>query len=199
MHTVNVRVATAADQESAIGAMVLAFVCDPPTRWIYPDPHHYLAHVPAFVRAFGGRAFTHGSAYVAGEYAGVALWLPPGVHPDDAALDALFERTVPLRKRQVASRLFEEMARFHPTEPHWYLPLLGVDPNDQGRGYGSALLRVALERIDREGRLTYLENTNPANAPLYERHGFEVLGTIQIDDAPPLRPMLRRPRESVNI
>ena len=34
----------------------------------------------------------------------------------------------------------------------------------------------------------------PANIPLYRRHGFEVLGTIQVEDAPPLFPMLRQPR-----
>jgi ribosomal protein S18 acetylase RimI-like enzyme len=64
----------------------------------------------------------------------------------------------------------------------------------QGRGYGSALLRHALEQIDRDGQLAYLESTNPANVPLYQRHGFEVVGTIQVDDAPPMIPMVRRAR-----
>jgi GNAT superfamily N-acetyltransferase len=40
---------------------------------------------------------------------------------------------------------------FHPKGPHWYLPLIGVDATKQGRGYGSALLRHALERCDRDG------------------------------------------------
>jgi len=31
-------------------------------------------------------------------------------------------------------------------DPHWYLPLIGVDATKQGRGYDSALLRHALER-----------------------------------------------------
>jgi hypothetical protein len=39
-----------------------------------------------------------------------------------------------------------------------------------------------------------MESTNPANIPLYRRHGFEMIGQIQVDDAPPLFPMLRRPR-----
>jgi GNAT superfamily N-acetyltransferase len=56
----------------------------------------------------------------------------------------------------------------------------------QGRGYGSAPLLHALEPIDRDGHLAYLESTNPANVPLYRRHGFEVVGTMQVDDAPPM-------------
>jgi hypothetical protein len=30
--------------------------------------------------------------------------------------------------------------------------------------------------------------------PLYERHGFEVLGSIQAGSSPTVVPMLRRPR-----
>jgi ribosomal protein S18 acetylase RimI-like enzyme len=86
------------------------------------------------------------------------------------------------------------MERFHPDEPHWYLPLIGVEPNAQGRGLGAALLRHALERFDREGALAYLESSNPRNIPLYERHGFEIVGEIRVGAAPVMTPMLRRPR-----
>ena len=107
---------------------------------------------------------------------------------------ALIERTVDAARLPTVYELFEQMGRYHPAEPHWYLPLVGVDPTRQGRGYGAALLRHALARIDREERLAYLESSNPANVPLYQRHGFEVIGTIQVGDAPPLFPMVRRPR-----
>ena len=86
------------------------------------------------------------------------------------------------------------MAKYHPAEPLWYLPLIGVDPAHQNHGVGGALLRHALERVDREKHLAYLESSNPANIPLYERHGFEVIGTIQVGDAPPLTPIIRQPR-----
>jgi len=86
------------------------------------------------------------------------------------------------------------MGSYHPTEPHWYLPFIGVDPARQGNGHGSALMEHALTRCDREQKLAYLESSNPRNIPLYQRHGFEVLGTIQVGSSPPLAPMLRRPR-----
>ena len=36
----------------------------------------------------------------------------------------------------------------HPREPeHWYLPMIGVAPAWQGRGYGAALLRPVLESL----------------------------------------------------
>jgi ribosomal protein S18 acetylase RimI-like enzyme len=69
-----------------------------------------------------------------------------------------------------------------------------VDPDAQCQGYGSALLRHMLVALDREQLPAYLEATSSRNVPLYERHGFEVLGTIQRGGSPPIVPMLRRPR-----
>jgi len=86
------------------------------------------------------------------------------------------------------------MGGFHPAEPHWYLPLIGVEPSCQGRGCGGALLSFALERFDREKQVAYLESSNPRNIRLYERHGFERLGEIQAGSSPTLVPMARRPR-----
>jgi ribosomal protein S18 acetylase RimI-like enzyme len=71
---------------------------------------------------------------------------------------------------------------------------MGVDPFHQGKGFGSALMQHALTPCDRDRKLAYLESTNPKNIPLYERHGFELLGTIQVGTSPPLFPMLRKPR-----
>jgi hypothetical protein len=51
-----------------------------------------------------------------------------------------------------------------------------------------------LVELDRDRRSAYLEATSPRNVPLYERHGFEALGTIQRPGAPPIVPMLRKPR-----
>jgi ribosomal protein S18 acetylase RimI-like enzyme len=189
-----IRTVAAADAERAVAVLVLAFSADVATRWAFPEPSQYLAHFPAFVRAFGGRAFEHGTAYCAEDYGGAALWLPPGVQPDEDALGALFQRGVAEQTRGDLFAVLEQMASYHPTEPHWYLPLIGVDPTRQGKGCGSALLKHALARCDRDGRLAYLESSNPANIPLYERHGFEVAGTIQAGSSPPFWPMLRQPR-----
>jgi ribosomal protein S18 acetylase RimI-like enzyme len=86
------------------------------------------------------------------------------------------------------------MARYHPDGPHWYLPMIGVDPARQGRGYGAALMRHATQIFDRDGAVAYLESSNARNIPLYQRHGFEVLGTVQVGSSPEIVPMLRMPR-----
>jgi GNAT superfamily N-acetyltransferase len=70
----------------------------------------------------------------------------------------------------------------------------GVDPAHQGKGLGGVLMRHATDICDRDGVLAYLESSNLRNVPLYERHGFEILGTIQAGSSPVITPMLRKPR-----
>jgi GNAT superfamily N-acetyltransferase len=189
-----VKKVTASDMAPAIDVVVSAFSADPSARWMYPDQRQYSENFPEFVRAFGGRAFEAGSAYCVDGYSGAALWLPPGVHSDEEALAKLIERTIPAEDREEMLALFEQMAGYHPEEPHWYLPLIGVDPARQGKGYGSALLKHTLAACDRDRKLAYLEASSPTSVPLYERHGFEVLGTVQVGSSPPTFPMLRRPQ-----
>ena len=186
--------ASAADEVSIIDILVRANWADPAARWVWPDSQQFLMHFPSFVRAFGGKAFAYGTAYYIDGYVGAALWLPPNVHPDENALIALLQRTVPEQIQKDVFAVFEQMGRYHPSEPHWYLPLMGVDPSQQNKGFGSALLQHTLIQLDRENKLAYLESSNPRNISLYKRYGFELLGTIQTGTSPSIAPMLRRPR-----
>ncbi|HKH85522.1 MAG TPA: GNAT family N-acetyltransferase [Nitrososphaera sp.] len=186
--------ATASDEASIIDVLVRANWADPAARWVWPDSQRFLMYFPSFVRAFGGKAFAHGSAYYVDGYIGAALWLPPDVHPDENALIALLQRTVSDQIQKDVFAVFEQMGRYHPNEPHWYLPLMGVDPSQQSKGFGSALLQHILIQFDRNNKLAYLESSNPRNIPLYKRHGFDLLGTIQTGTSPSISPMLRRPR-----
>jgi GNAT superfamily N-acetyltransferase len=184
----------AADEARAIDTVVLAFAADPIARWNWPQSHEYLTHMPRLVRAFAGGAFEHKSAYCSDDHAGAALWLRPGVHPDEETLGAIVERTVSPSIRADSLAIFEQMAKYHPSGSHWYLPLIGVDPAHQGKGYGAALMAFVLQECDREHLPAYLESTNPRNISLYLRHGFKALGTIQVGTSPPMVPMLRAPR-----
>ena len=194
LRSASVRTMTSSDEVVAVDTIVLAFAADPVARWTWPFSHQYLAGMSRLVRAFGGNAFTHGSADCTDEYAGVALWLPPGVSPDEEKLSEVLYNTVMPSVRRDVFATFEKMSKCHPSEPHWYLPLIGVDPAYQGKGQGDALMSYALHRCDRDQRLAYLESTNPRNISLYRRHGFESLDPIQVGSSPTIVPMLRGPR-----
>jgi ribosomal protein S18 acetylase RimI-like enzyme len=193
--TTDVRSARSESEQQAVVAVItLAFSTDPMARWTFPDPATYLRVWPEVAGAFGDNGFAHGAAHLAAGGAAAAMWLPPGVHPDSERLTALIEEHAPSEQQADLERVFAQMEIHHPSEPCWYLPLIGVDPSCQGRGYGSALLRYALEQCDRDGMPAYLESSNPRNIPLYQRHGFEIIGTIQAGASPTVVPMLRRRR-----
>lgn len=189
-----VKTAAVLEENPVIAVVMMGFSTDPVARWVYADPNEYLTHFPKFIRAFAGKAFETESAYYAENFAGAALWLPPDVHPDEETLIRLFEETAPSEIKDDLFAVFEQMGNFHPAEPHWYLPMIAVDTFRQNNGYGSALMRYALDVCDREQKTAYLESSNPRNISLYERHGFEVVGTIQAGSSPPMFPMVRQPR-----
>ena len=166
-----------ADVERAVDVIVLAFSADPVARWAYPDPRHTSRFSrPSYAHLAAGlslRALRATSTAMRGQRSGASL--PEAQTAEFAAV-------------------FEERARHHPSEAHWYLPMIGVDPTHQRKGCGAALLRETLRQCDRDHLPAYLESSNPANINLYQRHGFEVRGTIRVGSPPPLFPMLRTAR-----
>jgi ribosomal protein S18 acetylase RimI-like enzyme len=194
MTVIPIKTARTREKEQVVRTITESFRADPAARWIYPATEQYDNWFPSFVAAFAGKAFEHRSACCAADYAGAALWLPPGVHPDETALLSLVRASVGAGEQDAVLALFEQMDRHHPAEPHWYLPMIGVAPVKQGSGVGSALLNESLRRCDAESRLAYLEATTTQSVRLYERHGFAVSATIQAGSAPPLYAMVRRPQ-----
>ena len=155
--TTKVETGTRDDESQLVDTLVLAFDSDPIMRWFYPDPHDYLRYFPEFVRIYGGKAFDHGAAHYLPGGAGAALWLPPGVRPDEDAFVTLLQTSLPEEKQEQAWAVLEQVEQYHPTEPFWHLPVIGVDPTQQGHGHGSALMAHALRACDDEGAIAYLE------------------------------------------
>ena len=162
------------------------------------DEHRMLPH---FITAVMNDAMSHGevdSVVINGRVVGTASWLRPG----DAPRSWMRETRISLRcaralvrgrNRMKGIRLLDEMAKGHPTEPHWYLALLGVEPVFQGAGIGTALLEKRLAECDRTGVPAYLETQKPENVPYYGRFGFVVSRTIELDGCPTLWTMWREP------
>lgn len=71
-------------------------------------------------------------------------------------------------------------ARSDLDEPHSHLGPFAVRPELQGRGIGSRLLEAYTGGLDREGAVGYLETDRERNVGLYERFGFEVVGTEEV-------------------
>ena len=120
------RLATRDEMPQTVASIVAAFITDPLARFAWPSPHDYLRAMPLCTREFAARSFEGGSAIVSANFCGAAIWLPPGVHPNAEALVSVFRETARPEHLDDVLATFEKMGEWHPNEPHWYLPMIGV-------------------------------------------------------------------------
>jgi GNAT superfamily N-acetyltransferase len=196
-----VRRTTYTDLTPMADVLAAAFHDDPVVSWLVPDEARRRADLPAMMRVFAARFQPHGENCLNETATGAAVWLPPEATftPED---DARFETALVAAAGddiEGAGELMAVMESAHPTDPHHYLMLLGVVPDQQGTGIGSALLRAVLDIADAAGEPAYLEATSPRNRALYERHGFEVTRELRCADCPPLWAMWRDPVGPVRV
>lgn len=68
----------------------------------------------------------------------------------------------------------------HPRTPIAYLWFLGVNPELQGQGVGSALLGQLIKECESKNRPIYLETSMTRNLPFYKKFGFEIFCSVQL-------------------
>lgn len=194
-----VRTATRADLPRIGLALARAFDDDPMTCHLLPPGlRSRWRRVTTFMRLPVQSAIPLGTVYTTPELVAAAVWRPP----DRWKLTAGEQlRMAPgsmaaLRGRaRLGLSVLHALEKHHPTEPHWYLQVLGTEPASQAKGIGGALMAPVLERCDADGTPAYLESSKEWNVPYYERFGFEVTEEMVIPHGgPTLWAMWRDPR-----
>ena len=191
------RAATEVDAPAMVEMLARAFYDDPVFTWLFPDDGRRLEQSRKY---FAGRARTlikQDEVYTVDGADAAAMWARPGEW-HDPPIDVLrqFVHLVPALGRRIPRslaglRVIEER---HPRAPHWYLSVLGTEPERQGQGLGSAVMQPVLDECDRLEIPAYLETGTERNVAFYTRHGFKVTEEIQMPDGPPMWLMWRDPR-----
>jgi GNAT superfamily N-acetyltransferase len=176
------RVATPADLSGVTATLAGAFTEDPLWTWAFPAADKR----EVWWRFLLQCVLRYPCTWVAGDFDAVSVWIPPGgselTDADEERVGPLLEELLGPRAQQVMD-LLDRFGESHPKDvPHYYLSLLGTHPSQRGRGLGMRLLVENLEAIDAEGMPAYLESSNPANCPRYERIGFEQVGSFATPD-----------------
>ena len=182
------------DRYETLEILIAAFRDDPAVRSLYPTDIEYVRFFPGFMMAFGGRAFDAGTVDLDADGHAAALWFPPGIEPDGDAIMNHLDVSIPKKRLAPLAIGMEMQASLHPSEPHWYLPWMGVVPEAQGMGIGGSLLREGLARADADRLPVYLEATTRRSAAFYARHGFETKATVDLPGYPEIVTMWRPAR-----
>jgi len=160
--------------EQAAEQLARAFRNYPTFVYVYPDAGERQSRLPHFFKSMVHKGLLQGEVYATTPaMEGVSVWLPPGI---PGGLSKVFE---------VDREAYERFAYYgqcvytvrqkHAPAQHWFLELIGVVPESQGRGNAGRLLRPMLDRIDREGLPCYLDTEIDDNVALYQHFGFKVV------------------------
>ena len=179
------RRATDADLDAVVGALVESHLDYVWEAWALPGPgrrekltalvwHHVeLIDLP------------YREIWMHEDWAAAAVWRPEPAAP---VADEAVERMAEVARSVFGARLalIEEvdamvLAR-RPDEPHRFLGTMGVRPDRQRQGLGTALLQPVLEELDHAGAPACLETSSPGNVKFYGSLGFTVVA--HLDDLP---------------
>jgi ribosomal protein S18 acetylase RimI-like enzyme len=191
-------------KDPAAEILAQAFRDDPLYSHVFPNADQRLRSTRSLWRAVLTVTLRYGEVYTTSDLHGAACWMRPG-RPELSLWQSL--RTGFALQRAVARFPTDARSRFLDVigyvdnmheqvmpQPHWYLWVLGVAPEHQGRGVGGKLLQPVLAEADRNRLPCYLETESERNVAFYRKHGFEV---ISADPPPPqgvqLWLMLRQP------
>jgi len=194
-----VRRATARDIPALAGMLARAFVDDPVASWAWRPDDLRLGALERF-QAIRLRQLIGGEeVWTTDDLACAALWAAPGRWHmsvrETAALVPCFLRARTFARGPLVALGWDRLERAHPRQPpHFYLAVLGTEPQAQGRGLGSAVLGAVLEQCDNDGVAAYLESSKERNIDFYARHGFRVLEELRLLRGPSMWKMWRDPR-----
>jgi ribosomal protein S18 acetylase RimI-like enzyme len=188
-----IRELAAKDHARAVATIGAAFEADPMFGWMFPlaETRSNLSRAFADVPVRYGLRF--GRVTESSGTRAVAIWIPPERPFSVLGMVRCGFFAMPVRigfgpflRFMSANDVMGRYHKKHMPQRHWYLFAVGVAPEAQGQGLGSALIREGLGLADAAGHPCYLETSNERNLAYYERFGFRVLGTAPLGkDGPP--------------
>lgn len=171
-----------------------AFFDDPISTYCLPDEDARKRILPWVFSRFAEIGYHYGEVFTTrSAVKGGGIWLRPG--RTDIGITWLARVGLlkapfifglrPFNRFMNVMSHFEKIHHEKTKKPHWYLFLLGVDPNNQGQGIGGALIAPTLLKADKSRIPCYLETTKEANVSYYENYGFSVVVSGRIPDSGP--------------
>lgn len=180
------------NRKMAVDVLTRAFMDYPDLKYYFPEEPtrklvtHHLLTLELYA------SLRYGEVYATPDLEGVEIWIQSPNYPvsmwrtlRSVPLSALIGFTIHGGDglRRFGEYLDSVHRRLAPFQ-HWYLETIGVDPQFQGMGYASKLIKPMLSKIDQEGLPCYLETGSEKNVPRYEHFGFKVLEKSPVPGTP---------------
>ena len=178
-----VRTATSDDLALVVETAASSLDAEAMLRWSFGE-ERFAERIRRHFTHYDGENIRRGWVRVAADGSGIAAWIPPDAREEHDAIGpapAGDEAEILGENAERHAAFWGWVEHHMPAEPLLYLSHIGVVPERQGEGLGSALMRDGLARADRDGVPTWLETSRVENAAFYESFGFR---TAIDEDAP---------------
>ena len=172
---------------------------------VFPDPEERRVKTPYVNEFYLLRNYSESRAFITSpQLEGIAVWMHSDkrkkrpfwrILTSGAIRPAMKIGIKALRKMRTFDQYIEKKHKELAPFKHWYLAMLVVDPQHQGKGYASKLLHEMLSYIDEEGLPCYLETGGEKNVSMYQHFGFETIDEFVVPGTKDkMVAMLREPK-----
>ncbi|MCO1597666.1 GNAT family N-acetyltransferase [Micromonospora sp. RHAY321] len=188
-----IRAARWADKDHVAALIADALHPSPLATWLIPDPSPRRRILTDVLAIWIEHAMFYGDIYLTDDATAATVGFhryrpipPPANYPT-----RLSDAAGPHADRfDLLDRL---LAKERPTEPHYHLAFLAVQPTARRSGRGTALLNHHRSRLDHVNLLSWTNTTTDAQN-MHIRHGYAPQPTINLPEGPTLSTMRRNPR-----
>ena len=159
-----------------------AFYDDPYYGYIMPNPNKSREQIHWWMKLLLKYTLKYGDIYYTDDHKAIAMWLGPEkpVVDDIKILSMgliLYPFKIGLRNFMRLLDIDGQWKKEHKKldKRHYYLMIIGVEPEFQQKGIGSRLMQVGLKKADDEKLECFLETVTPEDVRFYEKHNFKVI------------------------
>jgi ribosomal protein S18 acetylase RimI-like enzyme len=170
------------DRAMVVRVLAESFRNDPHVTWLLEESSNR-NKLKILIEYVVDETFSKGEIYLRDDYTAAALW--DSEKGEKVSLRYLLRNLSFLFRvgLKATIRNLKMNALIHNQYPknerYCHLYLIGVLPERQGQGRGSALMDPMIEHMGRKSRSIYLETANPTNVEIYEKKGFDVFHTMR--------------------
>jgi len=182
IHTIDTKEELSSLEDEFASVLSRAFSNDPYYHYIMPDDLKRMDQTRWWMTILLRYTLKYGTIYYTDDHKGIAMWLGP----EKPMVDDIKILSMGLIKYlyKVGVKDFFRLLgingqwdREHKKlgKKHYYLMVIGVEPEFQQRGIGSSLMRAGLKKADDDKLECFLETVTPQDVRFYQKHYFEVL------------------------
>jgi ribosomal protein S18 acetylase RimI-like enzyme len=170
------------NEDEFAGVLSRAFYNDPYYCFIMPNDKKRAEQLQWWMKILLRYSFKYGTIHYTNDLKSVAMWLGPDkpIIDDIKILSSgliLYPFRIGYRNFMRVTDISEQWKREHMkiSKRHYYLMVIGVEPEFQQKGIGSRLMQVGLKKADDEKLECFLETVTNEDVKFYMKHNFDVI------------------------